>query len=161
MLTLLIILIWGAGCQSEQSAPTSRNISQISKIQQAISADTIKAHIQKLAGFYTRHTTSDTSSDTAGIGATRRWIYQKLNQYRKRSNYRLKVHYDRFVEDENSRLDNPTEIVNVIAVLPGKQLESKERTYIVSAHYDSRVSDVMDDTSYARAPMTMLRARLR
>src|SRR5699024_8802106 len=38
---------------------------------------------------------------------------------------------------------------NIVGVLPGTQLESKERTYIVSGHYDSRVSDVMDDTSYA------------
>src|SRR5699024_2656326 len=48
-----------------------------------------------------------------------------------------------------SRLKEPTEIVNVIAMLPGTQLESKERLYVVSGHYDSRVSDVMNDSSYA------------
>src|SRR5699024_12855176 len=34
-------------------------------------------------------------------------------------------------------------------MLPGTQLESKERLYVVSGHYDSRVSDVMNDSSYA------------
>jgi Zn-dependent M28 family amino/carboxypeptidase len=144
-----IALIAVVGCQSEQSSTNSQSISKISKIQQDISADTIKSSITKLSSFYTRHTTSDTGNDTAGIGAARRWIHDKFISYRKRSDNRLKVHYERYRVNENSSMDSAAEVVNVVAVLPGKQLESKERTYIVSGHYDSRVSDIMDDSSYA------------
>src|SRR5699024_9277381 len=105
--------------------------------------------VQTLAGFHTRHTASDTVSDTVGIGAARRWIYKKFRQYRLASDNRLKVYYDRYIEQKHHRLEEPTEIVNVIAMLPGTQLESKERLYVVSGHYDSRVSDVMNDSSYA------------
>ncbi|HLR33116.1 MAG TPA: M28 family metallopeptidase, partial [Fodinibius sp.] len=89
------------------------------------------------------------TSDSTGIGAARRWIYQKFQQYRKSSDNRLQVSYESYVETENERIEDSTRIVNIVGVLPGTQLESKERTYIVSGHYDSRVSDVMDDTSYA------------
>ncbi|MGD8749495.1 MAG: M28 family metallopeptidase, partial [Balneolaceae bacterium] len=57
--------------------------------------------------------------------------------------------YDRYVERENQRISKPTEIVNVVGILPGTQLESKDRMYVVSGHYDSRVSNVMNDTSFA------------
>jgi hypothetical protein len=43
-----------------------------------------------------------------------------------------------------SRLSRPTEIVNVVATLPGTQAASKDRMYVVSGHYDSRNTDVMD-----------------
>ena len=39
-----------------------------------VSADRIEADIRKLVGFGTRHTLSETESDTRGIGAARRWI---------------------------------------------------------------------------------------
>lgn len=146
---LLAVLTMLVGCQSEQSSSTPQKVSQITEIQQRISADSIEANIETLAGFHTRHTTSDTENDSVGIGAARRWIQKKFQQYSGRSNNRLKVRYNRYVERENSRIDEPTEVVNVVAVLPGTQLESKERTYIVNGHYDSRVSDIMDDNSYA------------
>lgn len=140
-----------AACHKEGQKPREQvqTDPQITKIVEDISTDTIEANIRRLAGFHTRHTLSDTSSDSIGIGAARRWIYDKFQQYRKASGGRLQVSYDRYVETENERVDKPTEIVNVIGVLPGTQLESKERMYVVSGHYDSRVSDVMNDTSYA------------
>lgn len=135
------------GCESEQT--NNQTNTQIDEIIEEISVDSIEANVRKLASFHTRHTTSDTASDSVGIGAARRWISANFEQYRKKSDNRLKVKYNSFIEKENSRIDEPTEIVNVIAVLPGTQLESKDRRYVVSGHYDSRVSDVMDDTSYA------------
>lgn len=123
--------------------------STVKQILSEVSADTIEANIRKLAGFHTRHTTSDTVSDSTGIGAARRWIYKSFQRYSNASDGRLQVEYDRYVESENSRIDEPVEIVNVVATLPGTQIESKDRIYVVSGHYDSRVSDIMNDTSYA------------
>lgn len=145
----LIIAYLSVGCNLPHPSPQETAQSKISEMQAEISQDSIKGYVYKLASFHTRHTTSDTASDSTGIGAARRWIHQKFEQYRRRSEGRLKVKYDRYTEKENRYVDEPTEIVNILGILPGKQLESKDRMYIVSAHYDSRVSDIMDDTSYA------------
>lgn len=139
-----------AACSNESSDyAASQGSSKITDITKAISVDSIETNIRTMAGFHTRHTTSDTTSDSVGIGAARRWIYEKMKSYSKQSGGRLRVSYDRYVQQPGRRIDEPTEIVNIVAVLPGTQLESKDRMYVVSGHYDSRVSDVMNDTSYA------------
>ncbi|HEX6983598.1 MAG TPA: M28 family metallopeptidase [Balneolaceae bacterium] len=142
----LMVTLFSA-CEKAES--TEKTDGRVAQILSDISADSIEANIRKLASFHTRHTTSDTTSDSTGIGAARRWIFDKFQQYSEASGERLKVSYDSYVETENDRIDEPTKIVNVVAVLPGTQLESKDRMYVVSGHYDSRVSDVMNDTAYA------------
>lgn len=145
----VIVIVGLLGCTNEPAETPQNTNAKLSKVLANISSDSIEANIRTLAGFHTRHTTSDTTSDSVGIGAARRWIHSKFQQYRHASENRLKVKLDGYVEKENSRIDNPTEIVNVIGILPGTQLESKDRVYLVSGHYDSRVSDIMNDTSYA------------
>ena len=51
---------------------------QIERVVAEISPQRIEAHVRKLVGFQTRHTMSDTVSDTQGIGAARRWIKAEL-----------------------------------------------------------------------------------
>jgi hypothetical protein len=145
----VIILGLFVGCTTEPAQTHEGTDTKLAKILEDISADSIETNIRTLAGFHTRHTTSDTASDSIGIGAARRWIHSKFQQYSSNSGNRLKVKFDRYIETENSRIDEPTEIVNVLGILPGTQLESKDRIYLVSGHYDSRVSDIMNDTSYA------------
>ena len=121
----------------------------IGKMLNRISADSIKANILKLVSFKTRQTLSDTLSNTTGIGAARRWIYSKFEQYSRESGGRLKVGYESYLQQPEGRIDRPTKIVDVLAVLPGSQPEASNRIYIVSGHYDSRVSDIMNRTSEA------------
>ena len=40
----------------------------------SVSAERIKQDVTQLVGFGTRHTLSETASETRGIGAARRWI---------------------------------------------------------------------------------------
>lgn len=148
IILLTILFLQGCGEDFRSSSPADSG-SQIESITEAISADSIEANIRTLAGFRTRHTTSDTTSDSVGIGAARRWIYDKMEHYSRQSENRLTVTYDRYVQESEGNLEKPVEIVNVVGVLHGTQLESKDRRYVVSAHYDSRVSDVMNDTNYA------------
>lgn len=145
---LFISLSTGCGDEAGQEKKKSTD-PKISPVLDEISVDSIESSIRTLANFHTRHTTSDTTSDSTGIGAARRWIYGKFQQYSQASGNRLRVSYESYLETEHARIDEPTRIVNIVGVLPGTQLESKERKYVVSGHYDSRVSDVMDDTSYA------------
>ena len=122
---------------------------EITNIVQNISALNIKKDILKLVSFRQRQTTSDTVSNRTGIGAARRWIKSKLDEYSKASGGRLHVYYDGYLQKPASRIAHPTRIVDVVAVLPGTQSESKNRMYIVSGHYDSRVTNIMNDTSFA------------
>ena len=57
--------------------------------------------------------------------------------------------YESYIQQPEGRVDRPTKIVDVIAVLPGTQPEASNRVYIVSGHYDSRVTDIMNRTSEA------------
>lgn len=108
-----------------------------------VSAERIEARIRKLVGFGTRHTLSDIGSDTRGIGAARRWITSELMACAKAADGRLKVEEQSFIEPAGSRINQPTELVNIVATLPGRGA-GKGRLLVVSGHYDSRNSDVMD-----------------
>ena len=47
----------------------------------------------------------------------------------------------------SKRIVRPAEIVNVVAPLPGSQLQSAGRIYVVSGHYDSRANDDASGTA--------------
>src|SRR5262249_54178160 len=121
----------------------------IQKIVGEISASRIEATIRKLVGFYTRHTLSETESDTRGIGAARRWIKSQFDEYSRQSGGRLQVEFDEYTQQPTRRIPKAVQVVNVVATLPGSQPESKDRIYVVSGHYDSRVTDALDATSEA------------
>ncbi|MBC7730278.1 MAG: M20/M25/M40 family metallo-hydrolase, partial [Microbacteriaceae bacterium] len=57
---------------------------------------------------------------------------------------RLAVTMDEFIEPAGNRMAEPTTLINVVATLPGTSVASKSRLLVVSGHYDSRNSDVMD-----------------
>ncbi len=129
------------------SAPDlNRHQPDVDKIVSEISPQRIEAYIRKLVSFQTRHTMSDTMSDKTGIGAARRWIKSELE--RCGAGTRMTVAFDSHVAPVSARISRPTEIVNVVATLPGKQAASKDRMYVVSGHYDTRVNDVMDTTTF-------------
>jgi hypothetical protein len=120
---------------------------QIVRIVEEISAQRIEATIRKLVSFHTRHTLSETESATRGIGAARRWIKSELESCSRGT--ALKVEFDDHLVPAGPRMTQPTHVINVVATLPGTQPESRDRMYVVSGHYDSRASDVMDATSFA------------
>ncbi|KQW51366.1 MULTISPECIES: M28 family metallopeptidase [unclassified Roseateles] len=113
-----------------------------------VSPARIEARIRKLAAFGTRHTLSDIASETRGIGAARRWITAELSACAKAAGGRLQVEEQSFIEPAGTRMPQPTELVNIVATLPGRGA-SKARVLVVSGHYDSRNSDVMDSLGEA------------
>lgn len=123
---------------------TSRHQARIDQIVKEISPVRIEGYINKLVGFRTRHTMSDTVSETEGIGAARRWIKSELERCGAAQGGRLQVAFDSHIAPVSARISRPTEIVNVVATLPGTQAASVDRMYVVSGHYDSRNTDVMD-----------------
>ena len=111
-----------------------------------VSPQRLKADIEKLVSFGTRHTASDTKSDKRGIGAARRWIASEFAAISKGCGGRLQVETPSATVT-HERLPGPTEVVDVLGVLPGTSDPS--RVIVISAHYDSRVTDVKNATADA------------
>jgi len=132
-LTVLFLLI-----STTVSAQTDTKIYDIIN---AVSADRIKADITTLTNFGTRHTLSDTISNTRGIGAARRWIKSEFDKISSDCNNCLEVFYQKdFVKKgTNSRITKDVWVVNVVAIQKGTKYPNN---YIVmSGDIDSRISD--------------------
>lgn len=111
----------------------------------ATSAQRLEQDITTLAGFGTRHTLSDTESDTRGIGAARRWIKAEFDRISADCGGCLEVFYVSDIVSGTARVPDPVEVVNVIAIQRGS--EQPNRFVMMSGDIDSRVSDIMNSTS--------------
>src|SRR6056297_214634 len=120
------------------SAQTDQRIYDIIE---AVSAERIENDITTLANFGTRHTLSDTVSQTRGIGAARRWIKSEFEKTSAACNNCLDVMFqkDLVKKGTNSRIIKDVEIVNVLAIQRGTKYPN--RFIIMSGDIDSRVSD--------------------
>ena len=108
-----------------------------------VSSERIKTDVQKLVSFGTRHTFSDTISNTNGIGAARRWIKSKFEEISKECNNCLDVDFQKnFYKKNKKRLVYDVWINNVIAIQKGSKFPN--RYVIMSGDIDSRVSDPND-----------------
>jgi hypothetical protein len=137
-ITFLIILLTGI-----TNAQTDTRIYDIIN---NINSERIKKDITKLANFGTRHTLSDTISETRGIGAARRWIKSEFDEIAKKCNDCLDVFYQKdLVKKNKKRIVHDVMIVNVVAIQRG--IKYPNRYIIMSGDIDSRVSDPNDYTS--------------
>ena len=114
-------------------------------IAEAISPQRIEQDITTLVNFGTRHTLSETKSDTRGIGAARRWIKAEFEKISAECGGCLEVYFQSEVISNEKRIPEATDVVSVIAIQRGSTDPS--RYVIMSGDIDSRVSDVMDFTS--------------
>ena len=120
----------------------------------AVDPEQIQTTIDTLVGFGTRHTMSDTESDTRGIGAARRWVKSQfetnIQGHGKSGDAAPHVYFDSHtVEPDGRRITKSVEVVNVICEIPGITPESRDQLYYVLAHLDSRASEANDSTSDA------------
>jgi hypothetical protein len=148
-LTLSVPLWASSNTAFADAADAAPRQPQIEQIVAEISPQRIESYVRKLVSFGTRHTLADSSSETTGIGAARRWIKGELDRCAADSGGRLQVTLDSFTQPVSPRVPVPTELVNVVATLPGTQAQSRDRLYVVSGHYDSRASDALDAKSFA------------
>ncbi|MFI7675501.1 M20/M25/M40 family metallo-hydrolase [Actinophytocola sp. NPDC049390] len=107
----------------------------------------VEAIVRRLASFGTRHTLSTQDDPSRGIGAARDWIFAEMGRYAADSGGRMTVELQSYVQQPAPRIPVPTRITNVVATLRGSV--TPERVYVVSGHYDSRVTDVMNATADA------------
>lgn len=112
-----------------------------------VDRDRIEAIVRRLAAFGTRHTLSRQDDPVRGIGAARDWIFEQLSGYAAASGGRMTVELQSYVQEPAPRIPVATRITNVVATLRGDV--SPNRVYVVTGHYDSRATDVMDAVSDA------------
>ena len=125
-----------------QAAPTIAAEQDFHDIAAAVSDERIEQDIRTLVGFGTRHTLSETGSDTRGIGAARRWIEAEFNRISDACGGCLEVFTVSGVVSGEDRIPDPVEVVNVIALLRGES--EPNRIVMMSGDIDSRISDPMD-----------------
>ena len=117
---------------------------RIYEIIENVSSERLEKDIRELAGFGTRNTFSDTTSETRGIGAARRWIKSEFDDISGNCNNCLEVFYQKdFVTTEDgNRIPHDAWVVNVVAIQKGSKYPN--RYIIMSGDIDSRASDTMD-----------------
>ena len=121
-----------------------------------ISPSQVEADITKLVSFGTRNTLSSMDTDLPpgqGINAAADWIESEFRSISASCGGCLEVKRDAFTEPGSSapgsRIVNPTRLTNVYAVLHGTSPDKAAPWVLVTGHYDSRVTDVMDSHSAA------------
>ena len=124
-------------------APRRTNLTELG---QAVSQDALKATIAKLVSFGTRHTMSETTSPTHGIGEARRWVKGEYQGFNAACHGCLAVDTPEQTVT-GPRIPTPTVIQDVIAIQRGTG--DPNRVVIISGHIDSRVTDVANFTSNA------------
>jgi hypothetical protein len=120
---------------------------ELLEILQHLDRDRIRATVTKLTTFGTRHTLSSQTDPLRGIGAARDWLLAEMTANAAPSNGQMTVALQSYVQPPASRIPTPTTITNVVATLHGSV--TPDRIYVVSGHYDSRVTDIMNFTSDA------------
>jgi hypothetical protein len=161
--TAVISLVLPAVCLS-QSHPADRLPAPsadpaIASALRAISPEAIHADIAKLVSFGTRSTLSSMDTDLPpgqGINAAADWVESEFRAISASCGGCLEVKRDSFIEQpatENgrpSRFREPTRLVNIYAILHGTSSDKDAPWTLVTGHYDSRATDVMD--SHIAAP---------
>ena len=114
-----------------------------------VSPDRLRAAVDKLASFGTRHTMSDTTSPDRGIGAARNWLRDELTAIAAASGRTdITVELMSHTQAPSERVPNQLDIVNVVMTVPGAANGgnplASQRMIVVLGHYDSRNADPND-----------------
>jgi len=125
------------------AAPDPAIASALKTIQPAHIEETIKS----LVDFGTRNTLSSMDTDLPpgqGINGAADWIAAQFAQIAHDCGGCLEVHRDTFTEPAGDRITQPTTITNIYAILPGSDPIQAKRMVLVTGHYDSRNTNVLD-----------------
>jgi hypothetical protein len=144
LLLSLAALSFALPASAQRAAPPLQP--SLNTLADEVSQQNLYAIVERLVSFGTRHTLSSMDHPTRGIGASLRWTESEFQRYSRACGGCLAT-----VKPSDTvtgrRVPNPTLVQNVFAVQRGTT--DPNRVIIISAHIDSRVTDVMDFTSDA------------
>jgi hypothetical protein len=136
-LIVTMATVAAAGAASAQSTPQDRRLAQISA---PVSPARMKADVEKMVSFGTRHTLSSQTDPKRGIGAAVRWAEAEMKKLGL-------VTLQTCDTVTGRRVPAPTRVCNAVAIQRGT--ERPNDVVIITGHIDSRVTDVMDFTKDA------------
>jgi hypothetical protein len=110
----------------------------------SVDEKSMRALIGKLVGCGTRLTLSSWTDAKRGIGCGREAIVARFHDIAKDSGGKLQVVVDKFESTSPRTSDKAIPLENVYALLPGSDAKLGKTIFIVSGHFDSRPSNVMD-----------------
>jgi len=137
------LLLTACSAQAQDYGPPSE-VQDLYSVAVEPSAERIQNDIQTLVDFGTRHTLSETESDTRGIGAARRWIFEEFEKISVECGGCLEVIYVSDTIEGERRIPEPTEVVSVLAIQRGTL--DPNRYVMMSGDIDSRVTDPLNGT---------------
>jgi len=133
----------GAAAAQPASPPSREGVpaATLAGIARAVDPQALRETDARLVAFGTRHTLSDTQSPTRGIGAARRWVQARFEALSRECGGCLEVvtPAQQFTAE---RIPVPADVVDVVAVQRGTT--DPQRVVVMTAHIDSRVTDVLD-----------------
>ncbi len=111
---------------------------------QSVDEKSMRALIDQLVSCGTRLSLSSWTDPKRGIGCGRDYIAARFNEIAKASGGKLQVVVDKFDSTSERTSGKPMPLESVYAILPGADPKLAKSIFIVSGHYDSRPSNVMD-----------------
>jgi hypothetical protein len=111
---------------------------------QSVDEKSMRALIDQLVSCGTRLSLSSWTDAKRGIGCGRDYIVGRFNEIAKDSGGKLQVVVDKFDSTSERTSGKPLQLESVYAILPGSDPKLAKTLFIVSGHFDSRPSNVMD-----------------
>lgn len=127
---ILLALLFAAPAAAQEDDPAT-----------AVSEARLRADVERMVAFGTRHTLSAQDDRIRGIGAAINWGAAQFAAATAACGGCLAIIIPEEIVTGN-RLPSPTRIRNVVAIQRGS--ERPDEVVIIMGHIDSRVSDVMD-----------------
>lgn len=115
----------------------------------AASPGEAKAIVEELVACGTRHSLSSWTDPKRGIGCGRDAVVRRFDAVEKATGGKLRVVVDSYETTGPRTRNAPVHMENVYAILGGTDAARAKTVYVVSGHYDSMPSDVMDATTDA------------
>ncbi|RTL50996.1 MAG: M20/M25/M40 family metallo-hydrolase [Sphingobacteriales bacterium] len=144
--TLLLLAVSTSAIYSQTIIDRDPEIAAMVK---EVSADSLHSYIKTLVNFGTRNTLSTQTNPKRGIGAARKWVLQKFNEFAAASNGRLTAFIDTVTyQPDGKRVDSTIILGNVVATLKGTD-PNDHRIFIISGHLDNMRTNVMDRVNEA------------
>jgi len=146
LLAALVLADAGAGRAAPVRSVPDAERGELLKLALALETPALQATVNRLVAFGTRHTLSDTVSETRGIGAARRWVKAQFEGDGAACGGCLAIDTPQALVS-GTRIPTPAAVQDVLAIQRGAS--DPDRVVIISAHVDSRVTDVQNAVSDA------------
>ncbi len=145
LLAATALMLAPAAAMAQPASPPAE-VAVIPGLVAQVSPGRIKADVRTLVGFGTRHSLSESQSETRGIGAARRWVHAEFERISANCGGCLEVVYVGR-EYTGDRVPDATDIISVVAIQRGTT--DPNRHVLIGGHLDSRVTDVANFTDDA------------